>query len=445
VTLADSEKSSAGEPLGGTREKAARHRRHVAVLSFSERRRSQVKTGFATRRVPRQAMQTVLSGMVRPRSGDLVLARVVRLGQHRFLEQPNGRRAALHVGDEIVVAYADRYAPDQFESHVPDNIRWTQLVASGGIASTMLTRSMDVRNATDIVPIGLVGDGRAMPLNIGDFALPPARTGTRERPRTIAVIGTSMNSGKTTTIRYLVRGMSGGGAKPGTTKVTGTGSGGDYWVMLDAGAHVMLDFTDVGLASTYRQPMQRIEHAFSSLVDHLTAAGANVNFVEVADGIYQRETSRLIRSEVFRSTVGVVLFAAGDAMGAAAGVSHLRSVGLEVAAVSGRLTRSPLAAREAELATGLPVLTAEQLTDADLMCRILGIDAAVLGPAAQPSDSPWDGDQAGHPVVDLPAAVPDVRRPPARPMHMTSAVPQARNDDAGRVHALHGANAMEQR
>ena len=65
---------------------------------------------------------------------------------------------------------------------------------------------------------------------------PPARTGTRERPRTIAVIGTSMNSGKTTTIRYLVRGMSAGGARPGTTKVTGTGSGGDYWVMLDAGA-----------------------------------------------------------------------------------------------------------------------------------------------------------------------------------------------------------------
>lgn len=406
----------------------------------------QVKTGFATRRVPRHVMQTLISGMVRPRSGDLVLARVVRLGQHRFLEQPNGRRAALHVGDEIVVAYADRYAPDQFESHVPDNIRSTQLVASGGIASTMLTRSMNVRNATDIAPVGLVGDGRAIPLNVGDFALPPARTGTRERPRTIAVIGTSMNSGKTTTIRYLVRGMSAGGARPGTTKVTGTGSGGDYWVMLDAGAHVMLDFTDVGLASTYRQPMQRIEYAFTSLVDHLTAAGSNVNFVEVADGIYQRETSRLIRSEVFGSTVGVVLFAAGDAMGAAAGVSHLRSLGLEVAAVSGRLTRSPLAAREAELATGLPVLTSEHLTDANLMCQVLGIDIAVLGPVAEPLDSARGDDQAGHLVVDLPAVVQDDgRRPPSRPIQMAGAAPQARGGNAGHVDALEGAQAMEQR
>jgi hypothetical protein len=446
VTLADSEQSSAGEPLGATREKAAMvHRRRITVLSFSERRRFQVKAGFATRRVPRRAMRTLISGMVRPRSGDLVLARVARLGQHRFLEQPNGRRAALHVDDEIVVAYGDRYAPDQFESHVPDDIRWTQLVASGGIASTMLTRSMDVRNATDIVPVGLVGDGRAIPLNIGDFALPPARIGTRERPRTIAVIGTSMNSGKTTTIRYLVRGMSAGGARPGTTKVTGTGSGGDYWVMLDAGAHVMLDFTDVGLASTYRQPMQRIEYAFTSLVDHLTAAGANVNFVEVADGIYQRETSRLIKSDVFGATVDVVLFAAGDAMGAAAGVSHLRSLGLEVAAVSGRLTRSPLATREAEIATGLPVLTSGQLTDPDLMCQVLGVDAAVLGPAAQPSESFWGAGQAGLPVVDTPAAVDQEPPPSSPPMHMTGAALQARGDDAGHVGVLGGAEVVEQR
>jgi hypothetical protein len=335
-------------------------------------------------------MQTLISGMVRPRSGDLVLAVVTRLGQHRKIEQPNGRRAALHVGDEIIVAYADRYAPDQYESHVPNDLRRAQLVASGGIASAMLTRSLDVRNATDIAPIGLVGDPQGRPLNVADFALRPVDP-VRERPRTIAVIGTSMNSGKTTTIHFLVHGLSRAGVRTGVTKVTGTGSGGDYWVMFDAGAHVMLDFTDVGLASTYRQPMPHVEKTFVELTDHLTEAGAEVSFVEVADGIYQRETSRLIESQIFRSTVDVVLFAAADAMGAVAGVAHLRSKGLNVAAVSGRITRSPLATREAEDVLELPVLDLAQLSDATTIATLLDLDPMLLdAPPVEPALA-WPG------------------------------------------------------
>jgi hypothetical protein len=333
-------------------------------------------------------MHTLVDGMVRPRTGDLVLASVTRLGQHRKIEQPNGRRAALHVGDEIVVAYADRYAPDQFESHVPADLRRTQLVASGGIASEMLTRSMDVRNATDITPIGLVGDPRGRPLNVADFALRPAPR-TEVRPPTIAVIGTSMNSGKTTTIHFLVHGLSKAGIRAGVTKVTGTGSGGDYWVMLDAGAHVMLDFTDVGFASTYRQPMVSVERSFVELTDHLTAAGSAVRLIEIADGIYQRETSRLIESDLFRSTVDVVLFAAADAMGAVAGVEYLRSRGLPVAAVSGRITRSPLATREAQAVLGLPVLDLAQLTDAETVVPMLGLHPLPLAaPTAESCRAP---------------------------------------------------------
>src|SRR5581483_4058696 len=165
--------------------------RRISIRSLDPKRLHRAKAGFATRRVPRAAMHTLVDGMVRPRPGDVVLATVTRLGQHRKIEQPNGRRAALHVGDEIVVAYADRYAPDQYESHVPSDLRRAHLVASGGIASEMLSRSLDVRNATDITPVGLIGDPQGRPLNVADFALRPAGTSS-SRPPTIAVIGTSM-------------------------------------------------------------------------------------------------------------------------------------------------------------------------------------------------------------------------------------------------------------
>lgn len=350
-------------------------RRRIWVQSLDAGRAASAKSAFTTRRVPREALRTIVGGAVRPRSGDIVLARIVRLGHHKHIEQPDGRRAILHPGDEIIVTYGDRYATDQFESHVPGSLGATQLVASGGIASRVLSRSQAVRAATEIRPIGLLGDDRGRPLNILGFALDPVFP-DGPRPRNIAVIGTAMNSGKTTTIHHIVNGLSRAGIPAGVTKVTGTGSGNDYWCMLDAGAHRMLDFTDVGLASTYRQPMAVLERKFGELVDHLTDSGSAVNLVEVADGIYQDETSHLLDSVEFHSRIDAVIFAAPDAMGAAAGVAHLRALGHEVSAVSGVLTRSPLATREAEGATGLPVLTLDQLGDAALTSHILGLNDA---------------------------------------------------------------------
>ncbi|HEV7956567.1 MAG TPA: hypothetical protein VGP10_05355, partial [Marisediminicola sp.] len=348
-------------------------RRRIWVQTLENEQRERAKPAFTVRRVPSDAMRTIVGGAVRPRSGDVLLARVTRLGHHRHVEQPNGRRATLHAGDEIIVAYGDRYATDQFESHVPGTLGHTQLVASGGIASRVLSQHQTVRRATDILPIGLLGDDRGRPLNILDFALQPVLTDL-VRPRTIAVIGTAMSSGKTTTIHHLVHGLSRAGVRAGATKVTGTGSGNDYWCMLDAGAHLMLDFTDVGLSSTYRQPMIVVERMFSELIDHLTASGTDVNFVEVADGVFQSETSRLLNSVAFHSMIDMIIFAAPDAVGAAAGVSYLKGLGHNVVAVSGLLTRSPLAAREAAVATGLPVLSLDQLDDPVAISAHLGLE-----------------------------------------------------------------------
>jgi len=357
-------------------------------------------------------MRTLVGGAVRPRPGDLVLASIARLGQHRKLETAEGRRAFLHLGDQIVVVYGDRYAPDQYESHVPSNLGPTQLVASGGIASSMISRSQDVRSATDITPIALIGDERGRPLNLADFALDPDRLAPT-RPRTIAVVGTSMNSGKTTTIHYLAHALARAGVRPGVTKVTGTGSGGDYWVMLDAGVHQMLDFTDAGLASTYRQPMDVIERAMSTLLTELTLNGCGVRLVEVADGIFQSETSRLVASPLFSEQIDAVIFAAGDAMGAYAGVTHLKSMGFDVLAVSGKLTRSPLAVREAAEATGLPVLGIPELSDPVIAAQLLGVE---LPPTVEQGEddalpSPWSETDLFQQVMagGLPAPDPEQR------------------------------------
>lgn len=362
---------------------SSRWRRRVTVEQVVNGRLATAKRAFTTRRVPLEAMQTLISGRVRPRPGDLVVAQIERLGQHQKLELTSGRRARLHHGDEIIVAYANRYATDQFESQVPMDLGPTQLVASGGVASSVLTRSHDVRAATNIIPVALVGDRRGHPLNVAGFGLDTIPTPTA-RPTTISVIGTSMNSGKTTTIHRLVRGLALAGHAPGVCKVTGTGSGNDYWIMEDAGAHRMLDFTDVGMASTYLADVALLERTTVQLIDHLTHAGCRTVLVEVADGLLQRETSRLVDSTAFRSRIDGVVFAAADAMGAIGGVERLRALGLNVVAVAGRLTASPLATREATEALDVPVLTLDELSDPAIASELFGLDSAQAVTLARP-------------------------------------------------------------
>ena len=350
--------------------------RQAPVERLDPERLRAAKKAFTTRRVPfgspsyDWSAATLLSGPQRPRSGDLVLASVSRIGHHARIELASGRRARLQVGDEIVVTYADRYAPDQFESEVPKDLGPTNLVASGGIASTVLSRHGSTRRATEIVPIGLISSNSSTPLNIAMFALQP-REPERPRPRTVAVIGTSMNSGKTTAACSLITGLHRGGGLPGGTKVTGTGSGNDYWFMVDSGAHIVADFTDVGLASTYRVPYDVVEANFIRLIGLLTNSSCTDIVIEIADGLYQDETARLIRSAVFRAYVDQVIFTAADSMGAVAGVQHLRDLELPLAAVSGSFTRAELAMREVQANVDIPVASRDDLRAADVGSTLL--------------------------------------------------------------------------
>jgi hypothetical protein len=131
--------------------------------------------------------------------------------------------------------------------------------------------------------------------------------------------------------------------------------------MLDAGAFRVLDFGDAGLPSTFLAERSDLERVFRTLTAELAGAGAEAIVIEVADGIFQRETAMLVDSALFRARVDALLFASGDAGGATHGAQWLRSRDLPLRALSGLVSASPLASREAEGATGLPVLGLEDL------------------------------------------------------------------------------------
>ncbi len=330
--------------------------------AVSERRLREAKFSYTARGAIGQSVRGLIVGQVAPCPGDVVLARIDELGQHKRLELPTGRRAFIFPGDEIVVCYGNRYAPDQFEAEVPDDLSPCHLVAAGGVASSMLSRHVNISDATKITPLGLLANTGGAPMRLAEWELgtpPPVRS----RPLTFAVVGSSMNAGKTTTAANLVKGLADAGHRVGAAKVTGTGAGGDLWFLTDSGANPVYDFTWVGLSSTYLAGDEAVETAFDQLVGHLAAAEVDVIVLEVADGIYQDETASLLRSRTFVDSVDGVVFAATDALGAAKAVDHVSDLDLPLIAISGVVSGSPLAMREARAATEVEVVDLVGLRD----------------------------------------------------------------------------------
>lgn len=330
------------------------------------------KRAFATRNVD-LSLTTELRTDLAPAAGDLVLARVSRVGQHKRIERPDGRRSHLYAGDHVVVCFGARYAPDQFEAVVPDDLSACSLVAAGGIAGKVLSRHRSVATATALQPVGLLVDASGAALNVSASALPAL---SASLPPVITVLGSSMNAGKTTAAARMIRGLSREGLVVGAAKITGTGAGGDFWSMLDAGAHRVLDFTDAGLATTSNVSVEQLLDVLNTLTSQLAADGVDVIVLEVADGLLQKETAALLQHPAFKAAVDGVLFAAADALGAVHGEAYLQANHHNLLGLSGSFTASPLAVREVQASCDTPVFSKTDLSDptivSDLVARAVG-------------------------------------------------------------------------
>lgn len=345
----------------------------VSLSVLEPARLKLAKRSYVTGRIDLSDGIHLLSGDVRPKSGDLVLARITHLGHHKRIESPEGRRATMYLGDEVLLCFGDRYASDQFEAIVPERLESCHMVAAGGIAARCVNRHADTKPATRIEPIGLVADENGEPLNLAAYQLPGAGNQGATHPFTVALLGTSMNAGKTTTAAALIRGFRSKGFSVGAVKVTGTGAGGDRWALTDAGANVVLDFTDFGLPSTYKAPVSATQDILRRAHERIAAMPCDVLVVEIADGLFFPETADLVKSPAFKGVVDGVMLAASDAMGATAGVAWLNEQQLNVLGVAGRMTSSPLAVREATMAIEPPVVSLAELNSGDwLDCLMPG-------------------------------------------------------------------------
>ena len=322
---------------------------------------ARAKWAFSTRRVPKHQAVLIDADLQSAASGDLIIGEVIQIGSHKRVQLTTGRNSELYVGDLVVLACGDRYAPDQFEGIAELDPEGADMLAGGGVIGRMRHSHGRMLPPTRIVPLGRLAGQTGTVLNLGAYALQPL---TRPAALTvIGVVGASMNSGKTTAVASLTHGLTRAGRRVAAIKGTGTGAFGDYNAFIDAGAAFVADFTDAGMVSTYRQPLQRIASGFDTLLAHAKDADCDVAVMELADGVFQNETAELLKTPHIREGFAGVVFAGPDALAVAGGCAALRGMGIEPAAVTGTVSCSPLATLEAEAACGIAVMTREALRD----------------------------------------------------------------------------------
>lgn len=324
------------------------------------------KWAFTTRRVNREDVQGLSSDFASAKAGDLLLCEIAEIGHHKNIQLAERRISKSYPGDLVVLCLGDRYAPDQFLATAVIDDDLIDLAAGGGVAGRVDAKHAMTKSPTRLKPLGLLTDAQDQVLNVADYALPPLPA--NDSVTVIGVFGASMNSGKTTAASSLAHGLLRSGYATAGIKVTGTGAFGDFNSFEDGGAPV-LDFTDAGMATSYRRPMEQIETAFETLIATAAARGAEIVVVEVADGVFQQETRAVLNSPRIRDRFDGILFAAPDALGAFGGATVLEQAGIKPFALSGMVSCSPLASAEAVEATGLPILSREDLWSREVIAR----------------------------------------------------------------------------
>ena len=317
-----------------------------------------VKSTWITRRIPAD-LAIQWSPPRDPTIGDLLLCEVQRTGMHGRVETALGARMKLYSGDRIVCAVGNRYATSLLEAVGEISGERIDMISASGLCGRVTMRSRDANAPTRLRVLGQAFvDGT--PVNLRSFGLAPASV-SRNEPRWVVVVGSAMDSGKTTACASLIHGLSAAGHAVGAAKLTGTASARDYGSFRDAGAVPVFDFLDAGWASTAGCSAADLNLTLKVLTGHLRAAGCQWAVLEIADGLLQPETHTLL--ELMSATLGSceLFLTVNESLAAVAGVERLGRLGYRPVAVSGLVTNSPLARREVEASCGVPCVPTNEL------------------------------------------------------------------------------------
>jgi hypothetical protein len=254
-----------------------------------------------------------------------------------------------------------------YEGRVLD-VQKLHLLTTSGLIGTVTCRNRNVERPTTVTFLGYLADSHGHRINTKRLRLQLAPPQGRSLDL-VLVVGTGMNTGKTTVMRKILRAMTTAGVRVAGCKLTGSASPRDLYEMNPTGAVLATDFSDYGFPSTYGESLTELVRLMDRMGSACGRAGAEIAMVEVADGFLQPETQMLLESDEVRRRVRGVVVAGACSSSLLFATEYLRKLGHEVWAASGLITNSPLFVREFNERS--PIVVASSRGSANRLARII--------------------------------------------------------------------------
>jgi hypothetical protein len=307
----------------------------------------------------------------RPEAGDVAVFEIIKIGKHRTAQSESRRNMTIIPGDFMMGTFGNRYATAQFEGYVPEDLnRELHILGAGGVIGVIKSMHYDFIDIgpTIIKTVGLVKDSNGKLFNTKtekQSQMLSFSGASASKTKVILSLGSSMDSGKSTTASYLVNGIKRAGKKVGFIKLTGTAYTKDADLNTDLGADIVSDFSDFGFPSTYLCNENEMLDLYESLIDKVNTVNPDYVVMEIADGLYQRETMMLCKNKKLMSSVHAVIFSAGDSLSAIHGINLLIQSDIKPFALCGLFTASPLLIEEVKINKDfdIPVVNIEELSN----------------------------------------------------------------------------------
>lgn len=312
-----------------------------------------------------------------PKAGEVGIFRVLEIGKHSAIQNESGKNSYIFPGDYIMAAFGNRYATNQFEGYVPDKVMGQyQILGQGGCVGVLKSThaKFDKIGATQLKLVGYAVDQEGQIMNThylksSEVQFMPYK---HRNYKTILSVGSSMDSGKTTSAAYLCRGLKNAGHKVGFIKLTGTVFSKDKRFVKDCGAHVAYDFSNFGFPSTYMYGLETILNVYEGLLSKIEKIDPDYVVIEIADGLLQRETNMLLKSKPFMNTIDHILLSCGDSLSVMSGLAFLEDISFQPFAISGLINVSPLLVNEVRNATNIPLLGLDDLMSKKITQHLTG-------------------------------------------------------------------------
>jgi len=288
--------------------------------------------------------------------------------EYGHLELPSGRQARLVPGDIIVGVLGSRAALRGFCGRVPTELKrgdTLHLLNQGGVIGVSEGLHAGLGAPIQLEVLGTPVRG-GTPLRLQDFAIAPRKVEEGVMPPVLLLVGTCMNSGKTTAAAVITRYLRKRGRVVHAGKITGVAAIKDLLMFLDNGAARALSFVDCGLPSTcYRDDVPDVAQ---TLLADLAREAPDCIVLETGDGLMgEYGVDEVLADPRFSKHVTGVILAANDVIGAVSAAKAIEGYGCDVRVVTGPATDNAAGTRRLE---SHDLAAANILMDPERACRL---------------------------------------------------------------------------